>query len=322
MVVGKVRIKFLNQKPLKIRSNEGIFLFLSQSLNKLSHCHWRFLMILPYCPLGGVENPSADNGYLLATVRFNRRGTAVTSGSFLLGTTSLPSHILDGLAPLLLATKYAQQVGSDPWEFAVEIDQLVALGLTPNDFRLLVRAGVVTHQREVTLEGENGRQFQTAGDLTYCERSCFLLTESGVELAQQLHQANPALVSIVSKASTEGVSKNGSGKTNGTGKSAETAQATVPIWDSERRELRFDDAVVKHYKWVAVNQQAVLCAFEEEGWPPRIDDPLPPHEEQDSKRRLADTIKCLNRKQCHAVIHFRGDGTGEGIIWEIAEIPE
>jgi len=32
-----------------------------------------------------------------------------------------------------------------------------------------------------------------------------------------------------------------------------------------------------------------LGAFEDDGWPPRIDDPLPPQKDQDSKRRLADT---------------------------------
>jgi hypothetical protein len=63
----------------------------------------------------------------------------------------------------------------------------------------------------------------------------------------------------------------------------------------------------------------VLCAFEEEGWPARIDDPLPPQQDQDSKRRLSDTIKCLNRKQSHHLIHFRGDGTGEGVVWERVE---
>ena len=61
---------------------------------------------------------------------------------------------------------------------------------------------------------------------------------------------------------------------------------------------------------------AILAAFEEEGWPSRIDDPLPPQPEQDSKRRLSDTIKCLNRKQASPLIHFRGDGTGEGVVWD------
>ncbi|WP_146118485.1 hypothetical protein [Blastopirellula marina] len=82
------------------------------------------------------------------------------------------------------------------------------------------------------------------------------------------------------------------------------------------RKLLFDQQLVKRFKWPAVNQEMVLCAFQEEGWPERIDDPLPPQAEQDPKRRLADTIKCLNRKQENHLIHFHGDGTGQGIVWE------
>ena len=77
--------------------------------------------------------------------------------------------------------------------------------------------------------------------------------------------------------------------------------------------------LVKRFKWPAANQEAVLSAFQEEGWPVRIDDPLPPQPEQDSKRRLGDTIKCLNRKQKSQLIHFRGDGTGQGVVWELVE---
>ena len=58
-------------------------------------------------------------------------------------------------------------------------------------------------------------------------------------------------------------------------------------------------------------------AFEEEGWPAKIDDPLAPQSQQDPKRRLHDTIKCLNRNQKNELLHFRGDGTGEGILWEL-----
>ncbi|WP_145168868.1 hypothetical protein [Rubripirellula lacrimiformis] len=228
----------------------------------------------------------------------------------------MPSHVAAAMAPLLLASQYAQQVTSEPWEFAVEIGQLVTLGLTPNDLRWLVRSGLVTHQREVTLEGENGRHFQPEGDLTYCERSCFFLTDCGVQLAKKLYPATNVSLQVDYKPGDQQVSRNGVAKNQG------LSQAAVPIWEAERRELRFDGAVVKHFKWVAVNQQAILDAFEEDGWPPRIDDPLPPNAEQDSKRRLADTIKCLNRKQRYAVIHFRGDGTGEGVIWEIVDLAE
>ena len=239
----------------------------------------------------------------------------MTSRTFQLETKDLTNQIHDALAPLLVAIRYANQLGRDPWEFAVEIDQLSTLGLTPNDFRWLVRSGLVTHRREVTLEGDNGRQFQSAGDLTYGPRSCFVLTEIGIQLARQLHQKTGLLSDVDFSLVDRPLYKNGR-----TG-NKDASVACIPTWDSERRELRFDGVIVKHFKWVAVNQQTILGAFEEDGWPARIDDPLPPNEEQDSKRRLADTIKCLNRKQCHAVLHFRGDGTGEGVIWEQVEMP-
>ena len=57
-------------------------------------------------------------------------------------------------------------------------------------------------------------------------------------------------------------------------------------------------------------------AFEEESWPPRIDDPLPPSPNIDSKKRLHDTIKSLNRHQKQRCIRFMGDGRGTGVRWE------
>ena len=78
-------------------------------------------------------------------------------------------------------------------------------------------------------------------------------------------------------------------------------------------------SIVKRFKWQAVNQELVLGAFQEDGWPAVIDDPLPPKPEQDSKRRLHDTIKALNRNQLHKAIRFHGNGTGEGIRWSLVE---
>ena len=79
------------------------------------------------------------------------------------------------------------------------------------------------------------------------------------------------------------------------------------------------DVLVKQFKLPSPNQETVLMAFQEEGWPPRIDDPLPPHPELDPKRRLHDTIKCLNHNQQNRLIQFHGDGTGEGVLWELLE---
>jgi len=92
----------------------------------------------------------------------------------------------------------------------------------------------------------------------------------------------------------------------------------TPIWDRDRKQLRVGDQVIKHFRVPAPCQEAILAAFNKDGWPARIDDPLPPSEDQDCKRGLSDAIAGLNR--CHKtedIIRFKGDGSGSGVVWEI-----
>jgi hypothetical protein len=94
-------------------------------------------------------------------------------------------------------------------------------------------------------------------------------------------------------------------------------KSVMPVWDKKCRELRLGDVVVKRFRWPASNQERILQAFQEEGWPPKIIDPLPPHPSICPKRRLHDAIKCLNRRQIDGLLRFRGDGTGQGVVVEI-----
>ncbi|MDV6034044.1 MAG: hypothetical protein F9B45_28915 [Phycisphaera sp. RhM] len=237
---------------------------------------------------------------------------------------NVPHRVRLAFLPLLTAIDYACQSNCDRWQFAVEMEQLTALDMAPNDFRWLVRNGWVQHQREVTLESDDGRTFLPSGELTFPERTCFVLTDRGIALAEGLlanHQPDaPERQPSIRprREATEAILTGGVNLRAVNGSRLHVGQR--PRWDSERRELGVGGTIVKRFKWVAVNQQAILCAFEEEGWPPRIDDPLPPHPEQDAKRRLSDTIKCLNRKQTNPLVHFRGDGTGEGVVWEFVDL--
>ena len=229
----------------------------------------------------------------------------------------VPARIRPALGVLLEAVHYAEQTSGDYWEFAVGLDQLTALGLTCNDFRWLVRKGLVEHQREVTLEGDDGRAFRPTGDLTFPEATCFILTDAGVSIASG---SRPALAAGASPSSSSPDEENVRVTINrnfSKNEKGPKGEPSVPTWDSERRELRINAVTVKRFKWTAANQETILAVFEEEGWPARIDDPLPPLPEQDPKRRLSDTIKCLNRKQQNELIRFRGDGTGEGVTWEL-----
>jgi hypothetical protein len=100
------------------------------------------------------------------------------------------------------------------------------------------------------------------------------------------------------------------------------AERPLPHWDAQGRELRIGGRLVKRFKWPAANQETVLAAFEEEGWRRRIDDPLPPVADILPSARLSDAIKRLNGHQKNALIRFRGDGTGEGVTWELVEEDE
>ena len=95
----------------------------------------------------------------------------------------------------------------------------------------------------------------------------------------------------------------------------------LPHWDPERRVLRLGARVVKYFRQPSANQEAVLSAFEEANWPSQIDDPIPPRDEQDSKRRLNRTIERLNKHQSEHLLRFHGDGTGQAICWEPLSAP-
>jgi hypothetical protein len=253
------------------------------------------------------------------------------------------------LALLSRAREYAQQVRSDAWQFAVEIEELRQLGLTNCDFRWLVARGYVAHALETTLPGEEQRQFTLLGRHMFPDGTCFIL-HTGMDAAAPPQEEDlsdteeddtrletnddptttgngsvketpvPPFVQGGSAGETNSHSASPdrrAGETHGT-----YTKILQPHWDPRRRELRVGDKLVKRFRWPAVNQETVLAVFEEEGWPDRVDDPLPVVPEQDPKRRLHDTIKCLNRNQLHEIVHFRGDGTGEGVSWELVECRE
>ena len=91
-----------------------------------------------------------------------------------------------------------------------------------------------------------------------------------------------------------------------------------PRWDSVLRELSVGSVIIKRFKQPAPNQELILATFEEQGWPTKVDDPLPPHAALVSKQRLRATIRSMNHRQSRDLIHFFGDGTGTAIRWELS----
>jgi hypothetical protein len=214
----------------------------------------------------------------------------------------------DPLAPirlLLQAILFAEDTGRNEWDFAVEISNLRQLGLNESHFRWFVCRQFVEHAEEITSLGDDGRSFRPTGRLTFTDTTCFVLTQAGAEFARELLQNECIRVFPDPHFVNRGVTD-------------ESQLVSSPHWDSQRHELTSNGQLVKRFKHRSPNQETVLTAFQEERWPSSIRDPLPPVGETDPKRRLSDTIRGLNHHQKNRLLHFRGDGTGEGIIWEFA----
>lgn len=211
----------------------------------------------------------------------------------------LPHGVQCALTILLEAYQYAKDLEQSHWDFAVESSTLFGAGPTPSDLRWLLCQGLVTQAIERTQPGASRRAFQPVANLSLSSQACLVLTKTGVAVAQGLG-SRPADLHLRSERAVP-----------------EKIEEAVPHWDAQRRELRWGDYLIKMFKVPAPNQELVLNVFEEEGWPPCIDDPLSSDANQDPKERLHDTIKNLNRHQVERLIYFRGNGSGNGVRWEL-----
>jgi hypothetical protein len=209
---------------------------------------------------------------------------------------------------LLEARHAARNLGLDAWEFAVDLHGLRAAGITDSEVRWALVMRYVEQRVEVTTLGDTDRSFRDVANLQLTEKSCFVLTAAGEEFAKKAalgvrpHVFRRSPEEVVCRFPVGGL---------GLG----------PQWDSDCRVLRVGEATVKEYKVPAANQELILATFEELRWPPTIDDPLPPREGLDPKRRLHDTINSLNRNQQRCLLKFRGKGDGQGVSWEFHHIP-
>jgi len=215
---------------------------------------------------------------------------------------------LNGLALLLRAFQHAVDAAGDPWQFAISVIELKSRGMHDIDLAWLLNKGLAEHAIETTIPGDAKRSFRTIESRIVHPRTYYALTRNGYEsLAVTMGQL-PAAAPLTGAAADIAAPTTGS---------AAPRAVDLPQWDASQRELRFRGKVVKRYRVPAPNQERILSAFEEESWPPGIDDPLPPDGDQDPIRRLQATIKSLNRNQLHALIRFRGNGNGDRICWDV-----
>jgi len=210
---------------------------------------------------------------------------------------SLTEAAVLGLGRLQHGYNFAIDVEEEPEQFSLEIEQLTGIGVSYSELRWMIAKGLVRHLIEMTLDGDECRHFRHVASGKLCSTSCFLITEHGRSLLSLTAFSAPPI--RIEKPSPDGT------------------QTQRPVWDPDRQELSLLGHLVKRFRLPSHNQVAVLATFEEEAWPVKVYDPLPVTTGVDPRRRLQDTIKGLNRSQKNPLLHFQGDGSGEGIVWEI-----
>lgn len=222
-------------------------------------------------------------------------------------------------AHLLRAYDYARDAQADVWQFAVDIADLMSQGAHRLDLQWLLYRQFAEHARETTIPGDLTRSFRRLPFTSLPDDSCFVLTAQGAEslraiVEKRSREVPPAESSSPHPASGGQPSQRGAGA-DPTGAISLKSKA-LPIWDPNLRELSFQGQVIKRYRVPAPNQELILAAFEEDGWPDWIDDPLPPVPNIEPKRRLQATIKSLNRNQTVPKLRFHVNHNGQIVSWE------
>lgn len=216
--------------------------------------------------------------------------------------------LVTALFMLFRARQYARDAAMNPWHFAVEMEEFYRLGVTKSEVRWLILKGLAIHAQEAFSQQQNARLFKKLPTHRVPNDACLIATD--------------ALASLIVCKDAEVGRLTDAGGIRFSGFSIESrdesereTQSIQPDWDHHKRELRYEGQLVKKFRVSAPNQERILCAFQEEGWPSHIDDPLPPEPGLDCHNRLKDTIKYLNRHQINTLLEFRGDGTGCGVLW-------
>lgn len=228
----------------------------------------------------------------------------------------LQSDVLSkAISMLYRELSYAADAKRDIWDFSIDLADFKAANILNSELRWLLAQGYIVHAQELSQASEPGRKFVPIKSLAIPDRSSFVLTRKGVQLAVDQHSKLDIDVDSRTKTPSTYDSSNQT-FANGNGVLKPPA---VPQWDSLRRELCLAAELVKRFNRPAPNQENILSTFQEQHWPQWIADPFPvaaDQQERPPSRRLQDAIRALNRNQLIRLIHFRGDGKGGGVVWE------
>jgi hypothetical protein len=194
----------------------------------------------------------------------------------------------------------------DPWMFAVEQELLIAEGSSLAALRWLALHGFVKQKVEITRPRSKKRWFKEVGPLSFTERSCFLLTETGQALARQVASEQAASGRRVA--------------TNGDGNSHARGRTQRPYWNAENGQLWARGHLLHEFPPQAVHLRRLLTEFEDSKWkPPWIDDPLPSAKDGVARKRLENAVRGLNHCQDQQLLLFRTLHKKRAVAWQWLE---
>jgi len=199
------------------------------------------------------------------------------------------------------ATSFARDTGRDAWDYCLRLEELLSAGLTVADCRWLADKKLVD-ARDLG-QGRGRRGGNKPRKPTFTRATHFVLTVAGAAYAAELRSANgkPRAKNV------KGAAHRARG-TEGMGN---------PRWDSRLLVLHVDEIAVKKFQAKARNQMAVMAAFEAQGWPRQIHNPLNSCSPARRAQALADAVHGLNRNLRAKVIRFHTAEKGASVRYEL-----
>lgn len=204
---------------------------------------------------------------------------------------------------VLLGTRIAAEAsGVDPREMPVALAHLRRWWMSDEGLLWMLYQRHVEHV--VPCSGESdGKGPGVVATTRFGEKSAFVLVVAGEAFAWQF--LTPVFLAALE------------------GSPFEEAEALlrmgslVPRYDAEERRFTWGRHLLKQFRQPAVNQELIVLTAEELLWPAWFDDPLGRGGVGHPKKRLHDAIQDLNRRQGSYLVHFKGDGSGARVGWEL-----
>jgi hypothetical protein len=202
----------------------------------------------------------------------------------------------DGLGILLEVFRKLKDDGPGVWKGAVSWLLLRDFEMTIEEVRLLLEAGVLDLQLEMTRDGDGPRLFQRVEVFTGQPEARLILTATGADYASRLLTDDTGLaLGLASRAAT--------------GQSGERK----PQWKEATGNLLWLGQVVKHFRIDAFGPRRVFAEFERLLWCQQILNPQPQSQVK-RKKQTQNLVARLNHGMLPGTLRFHAAGCK--ISWE------